>query len=77
MPKKVFNPLSQAGDPVSYSSVCLFVRFIGWGFLGFLSPPFFLFASVLYVYISMYTYVHVNVHVHTCTCTMNMVKWKV
>ena len=34
---------------------CLFVHFIGWGFLGFLSPPFFLFAIHIYtVYIYMY-----------------------
>ena len=29
---------------------------IGWGFLGFLSLPFFLFASVLYTYIFIYVY---------------------
>ena len=35
----------------------MFVHFMGWGLLGFLSPPFFLFASVLYTYISMYRYI--------------------
>ena len=36
--------------------VCLFVCFIGWEFLGFLSPPIYSFASMLhtYMYISMY-----------------------
>ena len=42
-------PILKAG-PVSYFSVvcvCLLVRFIGWGFL---SPPSFLFARVVYTY---------------------------
>ena len=36
---------------------------MGWGFLGFLSPPFCLFASVLYTYNSMYMY-YACVHGH-------------
>ena len=50
--------------------MCLFVHFIGWGFLGFLSPPFFSFASVPYfmsLTILASTY---NVEMptkHTCT----------
>ena len=39
---------SQGWAPCVLLFRCLFVRFMGWGFLGFLSPPFCLFASVLY-----------------------------
>ena len=45
-------------------NVCLFVCFIGWGFLGLLSPHI-LFASLLYTYMYMYivclTHVKVSV----------------
>ena len=45
----IHRPSSQGWAPC----VLLFC-FMGWGFLGFLSPPFCLFASVLYTYNSMY-----------------------
>ena len=50
---KPTTPDLKAGHPVCYSSivcvcVCVFVR---WGFLGFLSPPFYCFASALYTFI--------------------------
>ena len=56
---------SQGWAPCILLFYCLF---IGWGFLGFLSPPLFLFASVLYTYtctLYMYMYI-VHVHVHVC-----------
>ena len=43
------TPVLKAGHPVSYSC-CLLVCFVRRGFLGFLSPPFCLFSSVLYTY---------------------------
>ena len=45
---------------------CLFVRFIGWGFLGFLSPPFFLFVCVLYTYMYMHMYMYVSMYMYIC-----------
>ena len=48
------RPSSQGWAPCVLLFCCLFVHFMGWGFLGFLSPPFCLFASVLYTYNSMY-----------------------
>ena len=34
------RPSSQGWGPCVLLFICLFIRFIGWGFLGFLSPPF-------------------------------------
>ena len=42
------RPSSQGWAPCVLLFCCLFVCFMGWEFLGFLSPPFCLFASVLY-----------------------------
>ena len=55
-------PVLKAGHPVSYSC-CLFVCFMGWEFLRFLSPPFCLLASVLYTYNYMYICT-LNIHSH-------------
>ena len=52
------RPSSQGWAPCVLLFCCLFVCFMGWGFLGFLSPPFCLFASVLYTYNSMYIYLY-------------------
>ena len=43
------------GIPVSYSFI---VCSLDWVVLGFLSPPFFLFASVLYTYFRVHVYVY-------------------
>ena len=59
---------SQGWAPCVLLFYCLFVCFIGWGFLGFLSPPFYSFASVLYT-LAIQIYFHVQC---TCNCMFSV-----
>ena len=70
-----FHVLPSSQGPVSYSLLlmCLFVRFFGGGFLGFLSPPYCSFVSVLYVcmYMCIYYFFHVYTLVVVCTVCLH------
>ena len=76
------RPSSQGWAPCVLLFCCLFVRFMGWGFLGFLSPPFCLFPSVQYTYTctcnSMYMSYNMHTHtqchiIYTCMYTCNII----
>ena len=66
MPQKIFNPLPQFS---TLCPMCLFVRFIGWGFLGF-----FLLLSILLLvcythsHVQMYAllYMYICIYMYTC-----------